>query len=62
MAACPPPPVGAVHTAALPRRPATLASPRRRLSVLVHPDKNPGDDARAAFEALNEAHRALKVG
>ena len=31
----------------------------RRLSVLVHPDKNPGEDARAAFEALNEAHRAL---
>ena len=32
----------------------------RRLSVLVHPDKNPGDDARAAFEALNEAHRCLR--
>ena len=32
----------------------------RKLSVLVHPDKNPGDAARAAFEALNEAHRLLK--
>mmetsp|Transcript_35333 Transcript_35333/g.89454 ORF Transcript_35333/g.89454 Transcript_35333/m.89454 type:complete len:287 (-) Transcript_35333:352-1212(-) len=32
----------------------------RKLSVLVHPDKNPGDEARAAFEALNEAHRMLK--
>lgn len=32
----------------------------RRLSVLVHPDKNPGDDAREAFEALNEAHRVLR--
>lgn len=32
----------------------------RRLSVLVHPDKNPGEDARKAFEALNEAHRVLK--
>ena len=31
-----------------------------RLSVLVHPDKNPGEEARAAFEALNEAHRILK--
>lgn len=31
-----------------------------QLSVLVHPDKNPGEEARQAFEALNEAHRALK--
>lgn len=34
--------------------------PYRRLSVLVHPDKNPGNDAREAFEALNEAHRQLR--
>lgn len=32
----------------------------RKLSMLVHPDKNPGDDARAAFEALNKAYKALK--
>lgn len=32
----------------------------RKLSILVHPDKNPGDDARQAFEALNRAHRTLK--
>ena len=32
----------------------------RRISVLVHPDKNPGEDARKAFEALNAAHRKLK--
>lgn len=32
----------------------------RKLSILVHPDKNPGEAARRAFEALNEAHRALK--
>eukprot|EP00798_Chlamydomonas_sp_ICE-L_P020689 gene20689-27486_t len=32
----------------------------RKLSVLVHPDKNPGEDARKAFEALNETHRILK--
>lgn len=28
--------------------------------MLVHPDKNPGDDARRAFEALNAAHKALR--
>lgn len=28
--------------------------------MLVHPDKNPGDNAREAFEALNEAHRQLR--
>lgn len=28
--------------------------------MLVHPDKNPGEAARQAFEALNEAHRELK--
>lgn len=32
----------------------------RKLSILVHPDKNPGEEARKAFEALNEAHRKLK--
>ncbi|KXZ45902.1 hypothetical protein GPECTOR_49g486 [Gonium pectorale] len=33
----------------------------RKLSVVVHPDKNPGDeDARRAFEHLNAAHRMLK--
>jgi curved DNA-binding protein CbpA len=32
----------------------------RKLSVLVHPDKNPGEEARRAFEALNKAHRLLK--
>ncbi|KAL4451941.1 hypothetical protein ABPG75_007603 [Micractinium tetrahymenae] len=32
----------------------------RKLSILVHPDKNPGEEARRAFEALNEAHRTLK--
>ncbi|PNH05467.1 Chaperone protein DnaJ [Tetrabaena socialis] len=33
----------------------------RKLSIVVHPDKNPGDDdSRRAFEALNQAHRMLK--
>lgn len=32
----------------------------RKISVLVHPDKNPGEDARQAFEVLNQAHRILK--
>ena len=40
--------------------PATVSRAYRRLSILVHPDKNPGEDARKAFEALNEAHRVLK--
>lgn len=28
--------------------------------MLVHPDKVSGDEAREAFEALNQAHRMLK--
>ncbi|KAK9837824.1 hypothetical protein WJX74_005829 [Apatococcus lobatus] len=32
----------------------------RRLSVLVHPDKNPEPEARPAFEALSSAHRQLR--
>lgn len=32
----------------------------RRLSVLVHPDKNPEPEARSAFEALSSAHRQLR--
>jgi hypothetical protein len=38
-----------------------VARSYRRLSVLVHPDKNPGDDAaRTAIERLNAAYRALR--
>jgi hypothetical protein len=40
--------------------PAQVSKAYRKLSVLVHPDKNPGEEAREAFEALNEAHRLLK--
>jgi curved DNA-binding protein CbpA len=32
----------------------------RKLSVLVHPDKNPGEKARQAFEALNKAYKLLR--
>ena len=39
---------------------ADISRAYRRISVLVDPDKNPGEDARKAFEALNEAHRKLK--
>ena len=39
---------------------ADVSKAYRRLSMLVHPDKNPGEDARKAFEALNEAHKALR--
>lgn len=27
---------------------------------MVHPDKNPGEDARKAFDALSQAHKALR--
>mmetsp|Transcript_23606 Transcript_23606/g.65020 ORF Transcript_23606/g.65020 Transcript_23606/m.65020 type:complete len:275 (+) Transcript_23606:181-1005(+) len=40
--------------------PADVSRAYRKLSVLVHPDKVEGDDAREAFEALNQAHRMLK--
>lgn len=40
--------------------PLQVSKAYRKLSILVHPDKNPGEEAREAFEALNEAHRALK--
>ena len=39
---------------------ADVSKAYRRLSVLVHPDKNPGVEARQAFEALNKAHRTLQ--
>ena len=32
----------------------------RKISVLVHPDKNPAANAQQAFEALNQAHRKLR--
>lgn len=40
--------------------PEDVSRAYRRLSVLVHPDKNPGEDARTAFEALSHAQRILK--
>lgn len=39
---------------------ADISKAYRRLSVLVHPDKNPGEDARKAFEALNDTYRKLR--
>jgi hypothetical protein len=56
----PPPELDALGRPAWDVGPAAVSKAYRRLSVLVHPDKNPGDDARQAFEALNEAHRMLK--
>eukprot|EP00879_Flechtneria_rotunda_P006158 GHRR01006475.1.p1 GENE.GHRR01006475.1~~GHRR01006475.1.p1 ORF type:complete len:250 (+),score=97.76 GHRR01006475.1:677-1426(+) len=32
----------------------------RKLSILVHPDKNPGPDARQAFEQLKQAYNELR--
>ncbi|WPT15243.1 hypothetical protein PSENEW3_00003184 [Picochlorum sp. SENEW3] len=40
--------------------PSEVSRAYRRLSILVHPDRNPGEDAREAFEALNESHKKLK--
>ncbi|PSC70653.1 molecular chaperone [Micractinium conductrix] len=56
----PPPEVDALGRPAWNVKPLEVSKAYRKLSVLVHPDKNPGDAARAAFEALNEAHRLLK--
>eukprot|EP00891_Asterochloris_glomerata_P006319 jgi/Astpho2/6319/fgenesh1_pg.00090_%23_10_t len=39
---------------------ADVSKAYRRLSVVVHPDKNPGEEARTAFDQLNQAHKALK--
>lgn len=39
---------------------AEVSRAYRKISVLVHPDKNPGADAQLAFEALNQAHRKLR--
>lgn len=40
--------------------PADVSRAYRRLSLLVHPDKNPGIDAQTAFEALKQSHKLLK--
>lgn len=40
--------------------PSDVSKAYRKLSALVHPDKNPHPDARTAFEALNKAHRLLR--
>lgn len=56
----PPPEVDALGRPTWPITPAQVSKAYRRLSILVHPDKNPSEAARTAFEALNEAHRALK--
>ncbi|KAL4853350.1 Chaperone protein DnaJ [Chlorella vulgaris] len=56
----PPPEVDALGAPTWPVTAAEVSKAYRKLSVLVHPDKNPGEAARQAFEALNEAHRELK--
>lgn len=56
----PPPELDALNQPQWSVTPVEVSKAYRRLSILVHPDKNPGDDARKAFEALNEAHRMLK--
>ncbi|PRW57043.1 Heat shock N-terminal [Chlorella sorokiniana] len=56
----PPPEVDALGRPTWPVTASEVSKAYRKLSILVHPDKNPGEEAREAFEALNEAHRALK--
>ena len=56
----PPPGVDALGRPCWDVAPAEVSKAYRKLSILVHPDKNPGEESRQAFEALNEAHRALK--
>lgn len=56
----PPPEVDALGRPAWACTSSDISRAYRRLSALVHPDKNPNTDARAAFEALNRAHRLLK--
>ncbi|KAL4423006.1 hypothetical protein ABPG77_005486 [Micractinium sp. CCAP 211/92] len=56
----PPPGVDALGRPDWPVTGGEVSKAYRKLSILVHPDKNPGEEARLAFEALNEAHRALK--
>ena len=56
----PPPSMDALGRPVCPCSAADISKAYRRLSVRVHPDKNPGEDARLAFEALNKAHRLLK--
>lgn len=56
----PPPSVDALGRAEWNVSNSEISKAYRKLSILVHPDKNPGEDARKAFEALNEAHRFLK--
>lgn len=56
----PPPTVDALGRPAWHVTPAEVSKAYRKLSILVHPDKNPGEEARLAFEALNKAHRTLK--
>lgn len=56
----PPPGVDALGRPCWDITPAQVSKAYRKLSILVHPDKNPGAEARQAFEELNEAHRTLK--
>lgn len=56
----PPPAIDALGRPAWSVAPSDVSKAYRKLSILVHPDKNPGEEARQAFEALNQAHRLLK--
>ena len=56
----PHPTVDALGRPAWPCSSSDVSKAYRKLSALVHPDKNLSPDARQAFEALNQAHRQLR--
>lgn len=58
--ALPPPEADELGRVVWPGTPADVSRAYRRLSLLVHPDKNPGPEAQAAFEALKQSHKLLK--
>ena len=56
----PDPHIDALGRVAWTGTPGDVSKAYRKLSALVHPDKNPHPEARTAFEALNKAHRMLR--
>ncbi len=56
----PEPHIDALGRVAWSGTPSDVSKAYRKLSALVHPDKNPHPEARTAFEVLNKAHRILR--
>jgi DnaJ family protein C protein 8 len=56
----PGPEINELGRAAWPVSSSELSKAYRKLSLLVHPDKAPGPEARQAFEQLKQAYNELK--